>query len=90
VTVSPVTAATGAEGRPCASSQTTCQGLRATGSWARRSCVARSSTPRDAWTASRFGLPSLYMRIWYDALTTSSLDHENRFHQETSRSQIGR
>jgi hypothetical protein len=25
-----------------------------------------------------------------DALTTSSLDHENRFHQETSRSQIGR
>jgi hypothetical protein len=25
-----------------------------------------------------------------DALTTSSLDHENRFHQETSRSQSGK
>jgi hypothetical protein len=65
VTVSPVTAATGAEGRPCASSQTICPWLRATGSWARRSWVASASTPRDAWTESHFGMPSLYMRIWY-------------------------
>jgi len=68
VTVSPVTAATGAEGRPCASSQTICPWLRATGSWARRSWVASASTPRDAWTESHFGMPSLYMRIWYHTL----------------------